>query len=276
MNKADKRVVVCGGFDDIRSSDVRFLQEAARFGHLYVLLYDDKSLRSATGRDPKFPESERLYFLQAVRFVHKVCVVRQPPGAKEFPLVKDIHPDAWVVRQGDDTTVIKDFCKNAGLKCRVLAKTELEGFPNVSETEPHRASGKKVLVTGCYDWFHSGHVRFFEEVSELGDLYVVVGHDANVRALKGKGHPMFSQEVRRYMAASIRYVTQALISTGQGWLDAEPELKRLKPDIYTVNEDGDKPEKRKYCQKHGIEYVVLKRLPKAGLPRRESTVMRGF
>ena len=87
---------------------------------------------------------------------------------------------------------------------------------------------------------------------------------------------MFSQEDRRYMVSSIRYVTQALISTGQGWLDAEPELKRLKPDIYAVNEDGDKPEKQKYCREHGIEYVVLKRLPKAGLSRRESTVMRGF
>jgi len=132
------------------------------------------------------------------------------------------------------------------------------------------------MVTGCYDWFHSGHVRFFEEVSQLGDLYVVVGHDANVRALKGRGHPMYSQEERCYMAGSIRYVKHALISTGHGWLDAEPELERIKPDMYAVNEDGDKPEKKKYCREHGIEYVVLKRLPKAGLPRRESTEMRGF
>ena len=80
----------------------------------------------------------------------------------------------------------------------------------------------------------------------------------------------------RYMVGSIRYVAQALISTGHGWLDAEPEIERLKPDIYAVNEDGDKPEKRTYCREHGIEYVVLKRLPKAGLPRRESTKMRGF
>ena len=276
MNKADKRVVVCGGFDDIRSSDIRFLQEAARFGLLYVLLVDDESIRSATGRDPKFPESERVYFLQAIRFVHKVCLVRQPSDAEEFPSVQDIHPDAWIVREGDENPAIKTFCKRTGLEYRILPKAEIEGFPNISETEPHRTSGKKVLVTGCYDWFHSGHVRFFEEVSELGDLYVVVGHDANVRALKGEGHPMFSQDVRRYMAASIRYVRQALISTGQGWLDAEPEMKRIKPDIYAVNEDGDKPEKQKYCLEHGIEYVVLKRLPKAGLPRRESTVMRGF
>ena len=87
---------------------------------------------------------------------------------------------------------------------------------------------------------------------------------------------MFSEDHRRYMVGSIRYVTQALISTGHGWLDAEPEIERIRPDIYAVNEDGDKPEKREYCQRHGIEYVVLKRLPKPGLPRRESTNLRGF
>ena len=87
---------------------------------------------------------------------------------------------------------------------------------------------------------------------------------------------MFSQDERRYMTESIRYVTQALISTGQGWLDAEPELKMLKPEFYAVNEDGDGPEKRNYCQQNGIKYVVLKRLPKEGLPIRQSTIMRGF
>jgi len=276
MKNADKRVIVCGGFDDIRSSDVRFLQEAASFGQLYVLLWNDQSLHAATGRDPKFPEGERLYFLQAIRYIHKVHLVKQPLGSDEFPSVKDVHPHEWIVRQDNDTPAIRTFCKKTGLKYRILSNANLEGLPSISGTEEKGTSGKKVLVTGCYDWFHSGHVRFFEEVSELGDLYVVVGHDANIRLLKGEGHPMFSQEVRRYMVASIRYVTQALISTGQGWLDAEPELKRLKPDIYAVNEDGDKPEKRKYCREHGIEYVVLKRLPKAGLPIRESTVMRGF
>jgi hypothetical protein len=43
-----------------------------------------------------------------------------------------------------------------------------------------------------------------------------------------------------------------------------------------VNEDGDRPEKRQYCEAHGIEYRVLKRLPKPGLPRRQSRELRGF
>ena len=73
-----------------------------------------------------------------------------------------------------------------------------------------------MLVTGCYDWLHSGHVRFFEEAAQLGDLYVVVGNDANVRYLKGEGHPLLSQDERRYMVQAIRFVNQALITSGSG------------------------------------------------------------
>jgi hypothetical protein len=78
------------------------------------------------------------------------------------------------------------------------------------------------------------------------------------------------------MVGAIRFVRQALISSGHGWMDAEPEIESIKPDIYAVNEDGDQPEKREFCEQHGLEYVVLKRTPAAGLPRRESTQLRGF
>jgi len=46
--------------------------------------------------------------------------------------------------------------------------------------------------------------------------------------------------------------------------------------MYVVNEDGDQPEKREFCHAHGLEYVVLKRQPHPGLPRRTSTQLRGF
>jgi glycerol-3-phosphate cytidylyltransferase-like family protein len=107
-------------------------------------------------------------------------------------------------------------------------------------------------------------------------LYVIIGHDANIRLLKGEGHPLLPQEERRYVVGSIKFVKQALVSSGEGWLDADPEIKMLKPDIYAVNEDGDKGGKREYCQKLGIEYLVLKRTPAPGLPKRSSTDLRGF
>jgi cytidyltransferase-like protein len=183
----------------------------------------------------------------------------------------------WVVPERDDAAAKRAFCLAHGLEYRVLAREELAGLPEAAAdaSEPS-SSQKRVLVTGCYDWFHSGHVRFFEEVSELGDLYVVVGHDANIRLLKGEGHPLFPEQERRYLVQAVRFVKQALISTGDGWLDAEPEIRRLRPHIYAVNEDGDRPEKREYCESHGIEYRVLKRLPKEGLTPRQSTVLRGF
>ena len=56
----------------------------------------------------------------------------------------------------------------------------------------------------------------------------------------------------------------------------DPEIRRIKPDIYIVNEDGDKGGKREYCEKLGIEYLVLKRAPAPGLPKRTSTDLRGF
>ena len=132
------------------------------------------------------------------------------------------------------------------------------------------------MVTGCFDWLHSGHVRFFEEASALGELYVVVGHDANIKLLKGYGHPLLSQDERVYMVSSVSYVHRAMISTGHGWMDAEPEIAKIQPHIYLVNEDGDNPEKRDFCVRHGIAYKVLKRLPKEGLPERQSTLLRGF
>jgi len=97
-----------------------------------------------------------------------------------------------------------------------------------------------------------------------------------VRLLKGEGHPLFPAEQRRYMVQAVRYVTCTLISSGHGWMDAEPEIAWLKPDLYVVNEDGDKPEKREFCRVRSIEYVVLKRLPKPGLAPRQSTILRGF
>jgi glycerol-3-phosphate cytidylyltransferase-like family protein len=87
---------------------------------------------------------------------------------------------------------------------------------------------------------------------------------------------LLGEAERRYVVGSIRYVTQALIFSGDGWLDADPEIRLLKPDIYAVNEEGDRGGKREYCEKMGIEYLVLKRTPAPGLAKRSSTDLRGF
>jgi cytidyltransferase-like protein len=272
-----KVVVAVGGFDDLRSRHVRFLERASELGDVHVLLWSDQLIRRLRGKAPKFPQEERLYVLQAIRYVKQVTLATGQSTLDVMLQVDELVPDAWAVDEACDSPQRRAYCEARGIAYHVVREEELRGFPEVPCARcAERSSRKKVVVTGCYDWLHSGHIRFFEETSALGDLYVVVGHDQNVRLLKGEGHPMFPQDERRYMVQSIRHVRQALVSTGHGWMDAEPEIARIKPDIYAVNEDGDKPEKRAFCQEHGLEYVVLRRTPKAGLPKRSSTRLRGL
>ena len=276
-SKTSDAIIVSGAFDDLRSRDIRLLQEAARLGPLHVLLFSDALCQTLTDTAPKFPQAERLYYLEAVRYVAAAHVVDELPSPDALPAVANVTPSVWAIPESQDTPVKRAFCAERSIQYHVISNDQLAGYPEADVPSAAETSArKKVLVTGCYDWFHTGHIRFFEECSELGDLYVIVGHDANIRLLKGEGHPMFGQDERRYIVGSIRHVTRALISTGSGWLDAEPEIEQIRPDIYAVNKDGDKPEKREYCQAHDLEYVVLKREPKPGLPRRESTHLRGF
>ena len=232
-------VTISGAFDDLRLNDFRLLDVASKRGPLHVKLWSDEAVVSATGRNPKFPLAERKYLLESIRFVDIVEVTDDPQPSP-------------------------------GLQPQV--------FPPLPAPDPvpRTPPGHQVLVTGCDDWFHSGHVAFFEECAALGDLYVGVGSDATIEQLKGKGHPLYPQEQRRYIVSLCRFVKHAFISTGTGWLDAEPELKKIRPQIYVVNEDGDKPAKHAYCDVNGIEYRVLKRVPKQGLPARQSTALRGF
>jgi len=129
---------------------------------------------------------------------------------------------------------------------------------------------KKVLVSGCYDLIHGGHVAFFKTAAQYGKLYVAVGADSNLLLLKGKA-PYYSQKERIYLINSIRFVEKAFPATGSGMLDFEPDMERIKPDIFIVNSDGHTAEKEALCRKFGVEYKVLERIPENGLPARASS-----
>jgi cytidyltransferase-like protein len=132
---------------------------------------------------------------------------------------------------------------------------------------------KKVFVSGCYDLLHSGHVEFFRQAAQYGDLYVGIGSDATI--LEYKHHKtVYCEQERLFMVKSIRYVKDAFINAGHGIMDFIPTVEALKPDILVVNEDGANEEKRRFCEERGIEYVVLSREPHEGLEARSSTSLK--
>lgn len=129
---------------------------------------------------------------------------------------------------------------------------------------------KKVFVSGCYDLLHSGHVEFFRQASQFGELYVGIGSDQTI--LGYKHHQTFYPEQERlFMVKSIRYVKDAFINQGDGIMDFIPTVDMVKPDVFVVNADGGSETKRKFCEERGIEYVELQRTPAEGLTARSST-----
>lgn len=132
---------------------------------------------------------------------------------------------------------------------------------------------KRVFVSGCYDMLHSGHVAFFKEAASYGDLYVGIGSDTTIFDLKGR-YTVNSEQERLYMVKSVRYVTDAWVNVGSGMMDFEEDLRRFRPDLFVVNEDGHSPAKEKLCTELDIDYLILKRIPEAGLPARSTTTLR--
>ena len=132
---------------------------------------------------------------------------------------------------------------------------------------------KKVFVSGCYDLLHSGHVEFFKQASQYGDLYVGIGSDATYLEYKHR-KPMFPQEERLFMVRNIKAVKEAYINEGSGVIDFIPTLDLVQPDIFVVNAEGGSEAKRKLCEERGIEYVELQRTPHEGLQARSSSSLK--
>ena len=140
-------------------------------------------------------------------------------------------------------------------------------------SQPYTKIMKKVFVSGCYDLLHSGHVEFFRQAAQYGELYVGIGSDKTI--LHYKNHKtVYSEQERLFMVKSIKYVKDAYINAGRGILDFIPTLDIVKPDILVVNSDGGSDSKRKVCEERGIEYVVLERDPHEGLEARSSTELK--
>ena len=132
---------------------------------------------------------------------------------------------------------------------------------------------KKVFVSGCYDLLHSGHVEFFKQASQFGDLYVGIGSDATYLEYKHR-KPMFPQEERLFMVKNIKAVKEAYINEGSGVIDFIPTLDIVKPDVFVVNAEGGSDAKRQLCEERGIQYIELERTPHAGLEARSSSSLK--
>ena len=103
---------------------------------------------------------------------------------------------------------------------------------------------KRVVVFGCFDLLHLGHVFFFEKAKRLGgnqtELLVVVARDSNARRVKGKA-PFFNENERAALLRALRCVDHVVLG---GKKDLFAVLKKVKPDLIVLGFDQRADEKK--------------------------------
>lgn len=78
-----------------------------------------------------------------------------------------------------------------------------------------------VWTNGCFDCLHVGHIELLEHAKRKGHKLVVgIDCDERARLLKGASRPVHTQEQRKRVLESIRFVDQVVI------FSSEEELKR--------------------------------------------------
>lgn len=82
-----------------------------------------------------------------------------------------------------------------------------------SISEKLRTQNKKiVLVGGCFDILHSGHIEFLELSKKAGDaLFVEVESDKRIRLLKGSSRPINTQADRAYVLSRLEMIDYIIL-----------------------------------------------------------------
>jgi rfaE bifunctional protein nucleotidyltransferase chain/domain len=109
---------------------------------------------------------------------------------------------------------------------------------------------KRVMVNGTFDILHRGHLELLRFAKHQGDqLLVAIDSDRRVKELKGASRPINTEEDRRLMLSSLKFVDIVLI------FDSKEELlqmtKDYAPDVYVKGSDWlrDKPSTaEQYCR----------------------------
>ena len=190
-------VVVEASLDNLRSGDVRLLQEAARLGPVHLRIPSDELVASRTDAPPLFPAPERLFLGESFRWVAR-ATIEDRPVSEDMPVLAAAGA-ILVATEGEQDHAARDAAAAHAVPVLPVSRASCEGFPPIDPGPPPPVGAPRVVVTGCYDWLHSGHIRFFMDAAAYGALYVIVGSDRNVELLKGPGHPLQSEEERRFM-----------------------------------------------------------------------------
>jgi rfaE bifunctional protein nucleotidyltransferase chain/domain len=101
---------------------------------------------------------------------------------------------------------------------------------------PGKRNGRRVVfANGCFDLLHPGHIQLLEAARAMGDALIVgLNSDESVRALKGAGRPVISQQERAEILAGFECVDGVIVFDE---LTPQKTVAALLPDILVKGGD---------------------------------------
>ena len=116
MNVRKMRVFAAGTFDGLHPGHVAFLEEAAKFGELHVVVARDESVKKTKGRKPLFNEQERLLLVSSLKCVKKAFV-----GSKNWlESVEKVKPQIIVLGHDQKSAWLFEELRKSSIKAIVV------------------------------------------------------------------------------------------------------------------------------------------------------------
>lgn len=122
---------------------------------------------------------------------------------------------------------------------------------------------KTVLVGGCFDFIHFGHISFLREAKKHGDkLVVMLESDETIKKIKGEGRPFHTQQQRKTMLEALRMVDEVImLPAGMNDTDYFKTIQKIHPDSVALTEGDPILEKKmKQTEAIGARAIVIPKI----------------
>lgn len=118
---------------------------------------------------------------------------------------------------------------------------------------------KRVLVGGCFDILHYGHIHFLKKANKLGNyLIVALESDEKVKKLKGPKRPIHTQKQRAEILMSLKCVDKVISLPPLP--DYKLLTKNIKPDIIACDPEDKLLKNKRIYESLGAKIVVIPKI----------------
>lgn len=120
-----------------------------------------------------------------------------------------------------------------------------------------------VLVGGCFDILHYGHIQFLSNAKRYAvRLVVMLESDQTVRRLKGANRPLHTQQQRKTMLEALRVVDEVVLLFP---METDEDYLRVIADIHPrviVATEGDPILSKKKIQAEtvGAQLIIIPKI----------------